>query len=276
MSGSKAIACAIAAAAVLALGILNFAQGQAQTAPAAGAKVAKCDRAKFGLLLDVGHTPEEPGAVSARGANEYDFNLRLAQRIEKTLVDAGFRRTVLQATGGPAITGLVHRVAAANKANVDLFLSIHHDSVPDRFLETWEYDGKEMHYCDRFKGHSIFVSFENGHRNASLRFARLLGKQLKDRGLQYTPHYTEAFMRERRRELLDADVGVYRFDQLYVLRATAMPAVLLEAGSIINRDEELQLAGDERQSQIAASVLDAVDDFCAGRATKADVTERAR
>jgi N-acetylmuramoyl-L-alanine amidase len=36
-----------------------------------------------------------------------------------------------------------------------------------------------------------------------------------------------------RRELVDAEVGVYRFDQLIVLRMTRMPAVLLEAGSII-------------------------------------------
>jgi hypothetical protein len=42
----------------------------------------------------------------------------------------------------------------------------------------------------------------------------------------------------RRRAPLDA--GVYRYDQLVVLRST--PAVLLEAGSIVNRQEELELA----------------------------------
>jgi N-acetylmuramoyl-L-alanine amidase len=44
-----------------------------------------------------------------------------------------------------------------------------------------------------------------------------------------------------RRELIDADAGVYRFDQLVVLKMTRMPAVLIEAGSIINRPEELEL-----------------------------------
>ena len=48
-------------------------------------------------------------------------------------------------------------------------------------------------------------------------------------------------MGHRRRELLDADAGVYRYDQLIVLRMTRMPAVLLEAGSIVNRQEELEL-----------------------------------
>ena len=42
-------------------------------------------------------------------------------------------------------------------------------------------------------------------------------------------------MGHRRRILVDAEDGVYRYDQLIVLRQTKMPAVLLEAGSIVNR-----------------------------------------
>jgi len=40
-----------------------------------------------------------------------------------------------------------------------------------------------------------------------------------------------------------------------------MPAVLLEAGSIVNRDEELLLATPEYQSLISAAVTDAVEIF---------------
>ena len=65
-------------------------------------------------------------------------------------------------------------------------------------------------------------------------------------------------MRNRRRELVDAETGVYRYDQLVVLRKTQMPAVLLEAGSIINRDEELLLATPEHQALISAAVTEAV------------------
>jgi N-acetylmuramoyl-L-alanine amidase len=45
-------------------------------------------------------------------------------------------------------------------------------------------------------------------------------------------------MGHRRRKLVDATAGVYRYDQLIVLRRTRMPAVLLEAGSIVDRQEE--------------------------------------
>ena len=72
-------------------------------------------------------------------------------------------------------------------------------------------------------------------------------------------------MGRRRRVLVDRDVGVYQFDQLIVLKATRMPAVLLEAGSIIHRDEELAMSSPGRQSIVAAALAAAVEEFCAGR-----------
>jgi hypothetical protein len=42
-----------------------------------------------------------------------------------------------------------------------------------------------------------------------------------------------------------------------------MPAVLLEAGSIINRDEELELKAPERRALISAAVVKAAASYCA-------------
>ena len=238
----------------------------AQSGPAATAKpAATCDRAAFRIVLDVGHTPEVPGAISARGVPEFEFNLSLARQVEQKLVETGFAKTALLVTAGPARPGLLKRVVRANRLPADLFVSIHHDSVPAVFKELWEYLGKENRFSDRFKGHSIFVSYDNPARKGSLQFANLLGLELKGRDLQYTPHYTEQMMGRYRRELVNADAGVYRYDRLIVLRATHMPAVLLEAGSIVNRDEEVLMASPERQALIAAAVTDAIDKFCAAR-----------
>lgn len=227
-----------------------------------------CGRAQFRVVLDVGHTAEASGAMSARGVPEYAFNLRLAKHIERNLIDAGFGRTVLLVTDGPTVRGLVKRVARANVASANLFLSIHHDSVPNAFLKNWDYEGKPSRFSDHFTGHSIFVSYDNSDRRGSLLFAKLLGNQLKARGLQYTSHYTDKNMGRRRRELVDAEAGVYRYDQLFVLRRTHMPAVLLEAGPIIHRDEELALAGEERQALISAATTDAVEEFCAAQSER--------
>ena len=66
----------------------------------------------------------------------------------------------------------------------------------------------------------------------------------------------------RRRELVDPTNGVYRYDQLIVLRTTHMPAVLLEAGSIINRKEELDLAKPQRVALVADAATHAVEIYC--------------
>src|SRR5215813_6220581 len=257
------------------LGLLiaaTLACAAAHTADAEPRLANACGRAAFRVIIDVGHTAQAPGAISARGVPEFVFNLNLAKRIEQQLLAAGFRRSVLLITEGRSFKALVERVKRANALGADLFLSIHHDSVPDRFLEKWEYEGHQHGFSDRFHGHSIFISYDNRDRAGSLLFARLLGSQLRKRGLQYTPHYTERYMGHRQRLLVDAQEGVYRYDQLIVLQDTDMPAVLLEAGSIINREEELRMGSVERQALISAAATDAVDSFCAARRPRTPTT----
>jgi N-acetylmuramoyl-L-alanine amidase len=107
----------------------------AEAAPTKNSAQEKCDRGQFRILVDVGHTAEIPGAMSARGVPEYEFNLKLARAIERELSGAGFRSTLVLITGGATFAGLVSRVKRANEWPADLFLSIHHDSVPARFLD---------------------------------------------------------------------------------------------------------------------------------------------
>lgn len=235
-------------------------------APAASKRqnlsAATCDPATFRIVLDVGHTAESEGALSARNVAEFDFNLRLARRIAENLKADGFADARLLVTRGRSTPSLFRRVAAANDLQADLFLSIHHDSVPNSLLENWEFGGRKSHFSDRFGGYSVFVSRENPQFGSSLKFAELLGREMKAQGLAYAQQYTMPIMGRYRRELLDKDTGVYRYDELVVLRKTRMPAVLLEAGSIINRDEELAMSSPEHQAMIASGVATALREFC--------------
>jgi N-acetylmuramoyl-L-alanine amidase len=235
------------------------------TATQNGSDSGSCARSTFRVLIDVGHTATSPGADSARGVAEYEFNLKLADVIAQSLHKAGFDKTVRLVTSGTKMTSLFERAASANHLNADLFISIHHDSVPDNLKETWQYDGKKLSYSDRFSGYAIFVSNDNADRAGSLAFGHSLGQELQKHGLHYTPHYTLPLMGRYRHELIDEEAGVYRYDHLIVLHSARMPAVLLEAGSIINRQEELDLATPERRLMVAEAVTAAVDEFCASR-----------
>lgn len=222
----------------------------------------KCEPAKFRIVIDVGHTPESEGAISARNIAEFVFNRRLAERIAEKLKAEGFAGTKLLVTEGKAKASLVRRVAVANNMPADLFLSIHHDSVPDKLLEDWEFEGRKSHFSDRFSGYSVFVSRSNADFKTSLSFAELLAKEMKAQGLKYAEQYTQPIMGRYRHPLLNKEAGVYSYDELIVLRKTRMAAVLLEAGSIINRDEELKMDSTERRNIISSAVAAAVKEFC--------------
>jgi N-acetylmuramoyl-L-alanine amidase len=141
-------------------------------------------------------------------------------------------------------------------------LSIHHDSVPDSFLENWEFEGKKRHFSDRFSGYSVFVSRNNPDFKTSLVFAELVGKEMKANGLEYARQYSQPIMGRYQHPLLNKETGVYSYDKLIVLKSTRMPAVLLEAGSIINRDEELKMDSPERRDIVSNAVAAAVKEFC--------------
>ncbi|MCP4615144.1 MAG: N-acetylmuramoyl-L-alanine amidase [Bradyrhizobium sp.] len=252
---------------LLSIGIVRAAPANEVTAAASASASSdsRCNRSKFRMIIDVGHTAESYGAMSARNVPEFEYNLKLARRIEERLKTDGFAEAAVMITEGKARPSLMTRVARANRKGADLFLSIHHDSVPDIYADRWEFEGKKSHFNDLFGGYSVFVSHHNPHYDESLRFARSLGNQMADQGLIFARQYDLWFMGKYQRPLLDSDAGVYRYDELIVLKDTSMPAVLLESGSIINRDEELVMASDEHRNKVASAVSSAVVQYCETR-----------
>jgi N-acetylmuramoyl-L-alanine amidase len=262
---SKVALLRIAALAMMLSGAAGQPVRAEDTASERAGDTGSCARSAFRVLIDVGHTATSPGADSARGIPEYEFNLKLADVIAQSLREAGYDKTIRLVTSGTRMASLFERAASANHLNADLYISIHHDSVPDNLKETWQYEAKKLSYSDRFSGYAIFVSNDNADRAGGLAFGHSLGQELQKRGLHYTPHYTLPLMGRYRHELIDEEAGVYRYDHLIVLHSTRMPAVLLEAGSIINRQEELELAAPERRLMVAEAITSAVEEFCAGR-----------
>jgi N-acetylmuramoyl-L-alanine amidase len=227
---------------------------------------AGCARDQFPIAVDIGHTPEDPGATSARGIPEFAFNVALGRDTATALAKAGFpvHRIIVSGKGKQQLS---RRVAAATALSPALIISIHHDSVQERYLKAWRFAGQPRRYSDRFAGHSIFVSRASPHFEQSLAFASALGRSLAAAGLSHSAHHAENILGENR-ETLDGDFGVFEFRNLRVLREAAAPAILLEAGIIVNRAEEIELASPARRHLVAAAIVDAVTAMCARRGAK--------
>ena len=201
------------------------------------------------IAIDVGHYREEPGATSARGRPELEFNRELAADIRSELDVRGYQTQVIGAVGD--ISDLWRRPRAAHGA--DFFISVHHDSTQARFQSTWMFEGSEQRYSDRFAGFSLFVSRESRMWRPALKCASAIGAALVRAGFMPSLYHADPAVGENR-PFADKANGVHFFDRLAVLRHAEMPAVLLEAGVIVNRDEELRMRDAEVRRRIAASV----------------------
>ena len=113
----------------------------------------ECIKSGFVVAIDVGHTREKGGAISATGVPEYVFNRILADSLLQELKRDGYTKSFL--IGDNSLKG---RAAVANQRNANLLLSIHHDSVQPQYLSKWILGGRARLYSDKYRGYSIFYS----------------------------------------------------------------------------------------------------------------------
>jgi N-acetylmuramoyl-L-alanine amidase len=210
------------------------------------------------VAIDIGHSETAQGATSSRGVGEYFFNRDLANLLLEKIQQDGVAQAFIINSAGKS---LQQRTEAASQQNASLFLSIHHDSVQPFYLSTWTYEGSERHYSDRFHGYSLFVSQKNPHPKESLQLAQDIGARLLKAGFTPSLHHAEKISGENR-ELLDRKKGIYLFDDLIVLKTAAMPAVLLECGIIVNRQEETRLTNPANRSKMVTAVAAGIEQAC--------------
>ena len=193
------------------------------------------------MAVDVGHYAAEPGVISAAGIPEFQYNLALAQEVKSELGKRKLATRLIGERGDYAI--LHHRTRDAQGA--DLFVSIHHDSVKESLLPR----------ADDFSGFSLFVSRLNSKPELSLACASAIGAQLKAAGFVPSRYHADPATGAPR-PFADEANGVHYYDNLAVARTATMPSVLVEAGVIVNREEERRMRDPQVRGRIAGAVAE--------------------
>ena len=142
-----------------------------------------------------------------------------------------------------------HQNRAKKSVGKQLFLSIHHDSAQEQFVQ--KING---HSCsNKDQGFSIFVSAKNPYFDLSKEYAIVLGNVLVALGLEPSTHHGEKIKGENR-TLLNAKAGVYQFDDLIVLKQSKCPAILLEAAVIIHPLDDERIKNVANRYLIATAI----------------------
>lgn len=159
--------------------------------------------------------------ATADGIYEKDLNLKIASRLFILLKNQGFK--VKMTRSDDRYLSLGDRAKIANDVNADIFLSIHFNAA-----NSYKANGIEtLYYPDSDKGKILAGVIQHSIVDKLNRI---------DRGLKARP-------------------------DLFVLKYTSMPAVLVECGFITNPEERKSLNTDRYRNDIVAAISDGVGKY---------------
>lgn len=245
-----------------------------KSAPKAIRKPTPLPRPRL-IFLDPGHGGRDPGAQGVRGTQEKAVVMAIARELQRELL-AGNRYRVLLTRSTDNYVALRERVARAQDAKADLFLSLHADA------------------CDNsdVRGASVYTLSEQAtDREAAALAARenradgvIAGMKLSDKDDNVAR--TLVAMSQRgtvndSRRLADTIVQTFgrngirllprthRQAGFAVLTSPDIPAALVELGYLSNRQDEKLLTVRQHQIALARALRGSVDaHFAAGGATR--------
>ncbi len=244
------------------------------------------------VVLDSGHTPTLPGALSWTNHKEVEYNDAivsvLANKLATTDASLLLTRQPGQAAQIPSYLRtylanpisesewarqdhLYGRIALANYNKADLFIAIHHDSVQEKYLKPAEYNHEKSFLINsdfyaKFKvGYSIYLAKDgladtNPTYQKSLRFAKILAARLQKLGRTPSTHHDENTKGEAY-EIIDSKLGIYNGKRLAILRNAQVPAVLVEVGVLLDPTDEKLVSSPAFKNAFAQAVTDSVNEF---------------
>jgi N-acetylmuramoyl-L-alanine amidase len=217
------------------------------------------------IALDPGHGGVDPGATGRTGSREKHITLAQARELRRQLEATGRYRVVLT-RNRDIFVRLRDRIAIAQDAGAELFISLHADSMRDR----------------RVRGGSIYTLSETASDKEAEALAAkenradlIAGIDLSDQS-----EVVAKILIDLRQRLTKNDSAVFakfllgelgksmrllrnnhRFAGFAVLKAPDVPSVLVEMGYLSNRTDERLLKHARHRGKIAAAMVRAVNRY---------------
>lgn len=177
------------------------------------------------VVIDPGHGGRDPGAIGAViGVKEKYVNLQTALELKRLLESKGIM--VYMTREGDEYVSLADRTSMANALNASAYLSIHANAYTNKTIKGTE------------------VLYKPDDKRDNLGFAKMVRSEVV-------------------KALGSQDRGLIQRPNLYVLRESTMPAVLVELGYLTNSDEEALLNDTGYQKKAGEGLFKAIEAFIA-------------
>ena len=217
------------------------------------------------IVLDPGHGGVDPGAIGIQGTYEKKIVLMAAKSIKKILSKSG-RYNVILTRKSDRFIPLRSRVAIARRAQADLFISLHADSIKNGAV----------------RGATVYTLSENASDREAAQLAErenksdlIAGIDLNTESQEVTDILIDLVQRETMNQSAVFAGAVvkeitkkikthrrpHKFAGFAVLKALDIPSILLEMGYLSNFEDETLLNTARFQQKLGLAILIGLDRY---------------
>ena len=220
---------------------------------------------RFTLVIDPGHGGHDAGALGAI-SKEKNINLSVALQfgkyVERNMPDV----RVIYTRKTDVFIPLKERANIANRANADLFISVHTNALPaGKIARGFETYTLGMHRAkdnlDVAMRENSVISMERGYQQTYQGFdprsseSYIIFEFIQGKNMERSVELARNIQRKVCNSANRPDKGVHQAGFL-VLRETTMPSCLIELGFITTADEENLLNDASRVDDIARGIYE--------------------
>jgi len=217
------------------------------------------------MVLDAGHGGHDPGATGPTGLMEKELVLDVTRRVAKLVADQlGIK--VLLSRDGDHFVPLRDRTSYANRAQADVFVSIHanahreaaSEGVETYFLSSEATDNTARHVAAL---ENSVVQLEKPAAGGRADLVKTILWDLAQSEFQEeSSRLAEIVQDSMTRSLRISSRGVKQAG-FYVLGGAAMPAILIEIGFVTNPKEERKLRESRYRDDVARAIAAGLSEY---------------
>lgn len=217
----------------------------------------------FVVVIDAGHGGHDPGAIG-KISKEKNINLNVALKVGNLIKKNCDDVKVVYTRSKDVFIPLARRAEIANNAKADLFISIHTNALAKnrtaKGASTWTLGlAKSEANLEVAKRENAVILYESDYQTRYAGFnpnsaeSYIIFEFMQDKYMEQSVHLASLVQKQFRNTCKRVDRGVHQAGFL-VLKASAMPSILVELGFISTPEEERYLNSESGASTMANGI----------------------
>lgn len=220
----------------------------------------------YHIMIDPGHGGVDTGAVRG-SAKEATLVLKVAQQLKKLLEEKTSYQVSLT-RNADTVLSLPERVKKAEKANADLFVSLHANAASDARAKGVEFffqnalpPDEDSLFLASMENQNVndtsVIVLDDGEPSKKGDVAAILEDLKRQNRIENSLKLTEVLAQVWNAENVHSKAAIKQAP-FYVISKNSMPSVLIEIGFLTNPQEVKSLMTPQYQSQVAQKIFSAL------------------